>query len=408
MSPHNSRTILGILFALAFMASTLAGSALAQTESTLYNFTGGSDGGTLYGGRLIFDPSGNLYGIAIFGGINKNGVVYELSPAAGGGWTQTVLYSFLGGSDGSNPEGALVFDSLGNLYSGTYAGGTHGLGTIFELSPVSGGGWAEKILYNFAGGTDGANSNGSLVFDAAGSLYGTTILGGINTMGTVFQLSPATGGTWTETVLFTCSQAVGGLPHGDVVFDSKGNFYTALTNFGPFNAGAILRLKLVDGRWRTGLIYSFKDYANGEFPFGDLAITPQGRLYGAVASGGSHDLGAIFALEPQAGSSVWKETIVHSFGGKGDGVFGGNSLSVVLDAAGNLYGVTDAGGTTRYGVAYKLTPGDTGVMKETILYTFNETIGDPIADPVLDSFGNLYGPANLGTGSAGDVYEIIP
>jgi uncharacterized repeat protein (TIGR03803 family) len=395
-----------LVFALAVTIPALNVSAFSQTENTLYNFTGGSDGGTPYGGRLIFDPSGNLYGIAIFGGINDNGVIYELSPAAGGGWTQTVLYSFLGGSDGSNPEGALVFDSLGNLYGGTYAGGTHGQGTIFELSPVSGGGWTEKILYNFAGGTDGANSNGSLTFGPDGSLYGTTVLGGINGMGTVFQLSPATGGTWTETVLFTCSQAVGGEPHGDVVFDSKGNFYTALINDGPFNAGAILRLKLVDGTWRTGLIYSFKDDANGGFPLGDLAITPQGRLYGAVETGGSHDLGAIFALEPQAGGSVWKETIVHSFGGKGDGRYSAASLSVVLDAAGDLYGVTDAGGTTRYGVAYKLTP-DTGVMKETILYTFNKTIGQPIADPVLDSFGNLYGPASLGTDGFGDVYEII-
>lgn len=407
MSRLNPRTILSVFFALAFITFTLAGSAFGQTESTIYNFTGGSDGGTPYGGRLIFDPSGNLYGIAIFGGINNNGVVYELSPAAGGGWTQTVLYSFLGGSDGSNPEGALVFDSLGNLYGGTYAGGTHGLGTIFELSPVSGGGWTEKVLYNFAGGADGANSNGSLIFDATGSLYGTTVLGGINGIGTVFQLSPATGGAWTEAVLFTCSQAVGGEPHGNVVFDSRGNFYTALVNDGPFNAGAILRLKFVDGTWRMGLIYSFKDDVNGGFPLGDLAITPQGRLYGATETGGSHDLGAIFALERPAGSSVWKETIVHSFGGKGDGRFGGASLSVVLDAAGNLYGVTDAGGTTRYGVAYKLTAGDAGVMKETILCTFNKTIGQPTADPVLDSFGNLYGPASLGTDSAGDVYEII-
>jgi len=104
MSRHNPRTILGVFLILAFTTFTLAGSAFAQTESTLYNFTGGSDGGAPYGGRLIFDPSGNLYGIAIFGGINDNGVIYELSPAAGGGWTQTVLYSFLGGSDGSNPE----------------------------------------------------------------------------------------------------------------------------------------------------------------------------------------------------------------------------------------------------------------------------------------------------------------
>ena len=390
---------------LAFTVASLSASAFSQTESTLYNFTGGSDGGRPYG-RLIFDQSGNLYGTTISGGINNNGVVYELSPTAGGGWTQTVLYSFLGGSDGSGPEGALVFDSLGNLYGGTYAGGMHNLGTIFELSPASGGDWTEKVLYNFAGGADGANSNGSLVFDATGSLYGTTVLGGINGIGTVFQLSPASGGTWTEAVLFTCSQAVGGEPHGGVVLDNKGNFYTALINDGPFNGGAILRLRFVDGTWRTALIYSFKDDANGGFPLGDLAITPHGRLYGATETGGSRDLGAIFALEPQAGSSDWKETIVHSFGGEGDGRFGGASLSVVLDASGNLYGVTDAGGTARYGVAYKLTVGTGGVMKETILYSFNST-SQPVADPVLDSLGDLYGPSNLGADGSGDVYEII-
>ena len=105
---------------------------------------------------------------------------------------ETVIYSFVSpGHDGHTPYAAVVFDSVGNLYGATYLGGTHNFGTVYELSPVSGGGWVETVLHSFTGGLDGANPQAPLIIDASGNLYGTTILGGSSSQGTVFELSPS-------------------------------------------------------------------------------------------------------------------------------------------------------------------------------------------------------------------------
>src|ERR1017187_8224217 len=138
--------------------------------------TARTDGLIPYGG-LIFDAAGNLYGTTGYGGTNDLGTVFELTPAAGGTWTEQVLHSFGSGTDGAYPYAGLIFDGAGNLYGTTSGGGT-AHGTLFELTPAGGGTWTEQVLHNFGNGTDGAEPLASLIFDGAGNLYGTTSYGG--------------------------------------------------------------------------------------------------------------------------------------------------------------------------------------------------------------------------------------
>src|ERR1700678_487963 len=163
----------------------MAGTCMAtEPENVLHSFhPHGAYGSQPFGG-LIADSAGNLYGTTVEGGEydkgltgDRGGTVFELSPREGGGWTETVLHSFGNGADGSNPQGSLVFDAAGNLYGTTYSGGSPYAfgGTVFELSPTGDGHWNETVLHSFSGGgIDGLNpSSGSLIFDAAGNLYGT-------------------------------------------------------------------------------------------------------------------------------------------------------------------------------------------------------------------------------------------
>src|ERR1700730_791379 len=171
------------MFVAMFVAATLmtATRAAAQTERVLYNFNFNNNGagGTDPISNLIFDASGNLYGMTGTGGVYGNGTVFELTPGANG-WSETVLHSFQG-ADGSYPgrNGGLIFDKAGNLYGLANGGGAYGDGTVFELSPGAGGVWTTTVLHDFSyGGTDGFSPTGSLIFDAAGNLYGTTGWGG--------------------------------------------------------------------------------------------------------------------------------------------------------------------------------------------------------------------------------------
>jgi uncharacterized repeat protein (TIGR03803 family) len=181
----------------------LAGTIVASEakEAVLHNFGTGTDGAAAYG-RVISDSAGNLYGTTAFGGMSGSGVVFELTnPEAPGGWNEAVLYTFSGGSDGSQPYGGLIFDSAGNLYGTTFQGGASNAGTVYELTPGKGSAWTETVLYSFASGTDGLGPQSDLNFDQAGNLYGTTANGGSPGNGIVFQLTPGQGGAWTETVL---------------------------------------------------------------------------------------------------------------------------------------------------------------------------------------------------------------
>ncbi len=164
-------------------------------ETVLYRFIG-YPGGSQPNGGLVFDSQGNLYGttnLNWYGGESGYGTVFKLTP----GGTETVLYTFTGGADGANPLAGLIFDTEGNLYGTTRSGGTStscdgsGCGTVFKLTPDG----TETALYNFTGGADGSGPIGSLIFDKQGDLYGATEMGGSSGCngpgcGTVFKLTP--------------------------------------------------------------------------------------------------------------------------------------------------------------------------------------------------------------------------
>src|SRR5208282_1068891 len=210
--------------------------AKAQTEAVLYNFTGNPDGANPES-RLTADSAGNLYGTTYSGGLGS-GTVFELSPNSSGGWTETVLYNFCSESncgDGANPTYAYVtFDSQGNLYGTAYAGGANGYGVVYKLTPGQSG-WTETVLYSFANSPDGANPVNGLIMDAAGNLYGTTYAGGSGGNGSVFELTPS-GGNWTEEVIYNISSTYSGLAmdaHGNIV----GTTYRTVFKLKPNGSG---------------------------------------------------------------------------------------------------------------------------------------------------------------------------
>src|SRR6202521_4629703 len=222
---RGKRSSIGLRAALGiFSVTLLVTSTWAATQVTvLHNFGKGKDGSGSVA-SLIFDSAGNLYGTTEYGGPYNYGMVFELTPKAGGGWTEKVLHNFNNnGKDGGNPAGGLIIDATVNVYVTTAGGGIHGSGTVFELTPKAGGGWTEKVLHNFNNnGKDGGNPAGGLIFDATGNLYGTTAGGGIHGSGTVFELTPKAGGGWTEKVLhnFNNNGKDGTAPPAGVIFDA--------------------------------------------------------------------------------------------------------------------------------------------------------------------------------------------
>jgi uncharacterized repeat protein (TIGR03803 family) len=189
-------------------------------ENVLYRFSGGADGSYING--VIFGPDGNLYGTALYGGENNNGTVFELMNT-GSGWALKVLHTFQGGDDGFNPAGGLIFDQAGNIYGTTAAGGPDFGGTVFKLTP-SGGSWTLSSVYGFSG-LEECGPYASLSMDAAGNLYGTTYCDGVDQYGTAFKLTPSNG-SWTYTSLhdFT-GGSDGGYPYSSVILDASGNAY---------------------------------------------------------------------------------------------------------------------------------------------------------------------------------------
>jgi uncharacterized repeat protein (TIGR03803 family) len=399
------------LIAIATLCLTVA--AAAQTEKFLHSFNNnGTDGYGPYYGGLVSDASGNLYGTtALGGGDIQAGTVFELSHRAAG-WSERVLYSF-SGADGRNPEGALTFDAAGNLYGTTAAGGANNnSGTVFELSPKAGA-WMEKVLYNFgANSTDGQFLFGAVTLDSAGNVYGVTGNGGTYGHGTVFELSPLSSGTWTETILLNFEYSNGAYPQGTLIFDTTGNLYGTTAQGGLAGNGVVFELSPSSrGGWTETILYNFDSSQGPVFPAAGVIMDSAGNLYGTGSGGGAFNSGAAFKLSPSGGT--WTETTMHSFNSRlGDGSF---PRGLTMDSAGNFYGTTAEGGNTGCfshgcGIVFKLTPSGNS-WTETILHRFgNGTDGeDPRSSVVLDAAGNLYGTTvSGGAFGLGTAFEIVP
>jgi uncharacterized repeat protein (TIGR03803 family) len=260
---------------------------------------------------VVRDSAGNLYGTAVGGGPYYGGVAFELSPGASG-WSYTDLHDFDGEGgrkDGKYPYAGLKFDAAGNLY-GTTVNGDLGYGAVFELKPDGSGGWKEKILYWFKGkpAGDGEQPSADVIFDSSGNLYGTTSAGGIwnsacaGGCGIVFKLSPRPSGQWKEGILYKFSQATDGAnPTSRVVFDKAGNIYgTAGGGIGSCGGGCGVVYKLApqaNGKWKYSVLHKF-NFSDGGYPGGGLIFDEKGNLYGTASIGGPGGAGVVFEITP--------------------------------------------------------------------------------------------------------------
>jgi uncharacterized protein YceK len=310
----------------------------AWKESVLYRFSSGTDGASPTGG-FVSDVHGSLYSMTYAGGAGTCvsgygcGTVYRLDPPANGSksWTETVLYAFSGGADGGTPEAGLTMDAAGNLYGATSYGGNLGCaggigcGVIFELSPPSSGqtAWTETVLYTFQGGTDGAFPQPPPVFGAKAVLLGTAESGGTTGCGfgcgTVFQLTPPKKGqtAWAFSVLYSLQGAPdGAYLNSGLVPDGSGSYVTGTFYGGtgscafsgaPAGCGAILKLvppAKKGAPWTESVVYSLPSQANGAVLGAPVLVDAAGAIYGGTFTGGDpkycsgNGCGVAFSLVP--------------------------------------------------------------------------------------------------------------
>ncbi|HEX4077656.1 MAG TPA: choice-of-anchor tandem repeat GloVer-containing protein [Rhizomicrobium sp.] len=382
----------------------------AGAEKILHTFQGGSDGIAPWG-VLIRDKTGNLYGTTAGGGGGMGcndgsdgcGIVFRIAPDA----TEAVLHAFAGGCDGAFPFSGLVADKTGNFYGTTVSGGTcnsdQGDGTVYKLAPDG----TETVVYAFMGGSDGYGPNG-LTADEKGNLYGMTSAGGngpgCNNIGCglVFEITPK----GKETVLYNFQGGSDGAePYGNVIRDAVGNLFGTTADGGSSGCGGGgcgTVFKLAPDGTET-ILYAFQGGSDGEFPQNGVVADSAGNLYGTTAGGGGELVGTIFEVTP-AGI----ESVLYSFARESGGYY--PEAGLIFDKAGNLYSTTSYGGgagckaSGGCGAAFMLAPDGS----ETVLYGFKGHRGrEPSAGLLLGKHGDLYGTTNEGGDeNNGVVFEL--
>jgi uncharacterized repeat protein (TIGR03803 family) len=388
------------LTALSVLLLGSAQRAYAQTETVLYAFQGGTDGEQPGFGVPVMDKQGNLYGATLQGGAYGLGTAWKLTPSG----SETILWSFGNGTDGAQPVG-MAMDKAGNLYGVTVEGGAYGLGTAFKITPTG----TESVLWSFGNGTDGASPTRGVVLDKQGDVYGTAIAGGTYGMGTVFEITPAGaettlwnfganpddqptpqglilakngniygmglgvsqgphlkyGDVWeltpsgAETVLYSFDPLHtkdGDWPTAAPVMDKKGNlFSTCHSGLSKSTAGTVFELK---PSGKEKVLRDFDAPVDGSSLYGGIALDDAGNIYGASYDGGTNNGGTVYELSPKG-----KITVLHDFAGGGTDGWG-STAGVALDDAGNVYGTTMYGGGTSCeingasgcGTVFKITP----------------------------------------------------
>ena len=361
---------------------------MMATENVLYNFANPPDA---YGPKcnLVLDAAGNMYGTTFSGGANNLGAVFKVTPAG----TESVVYSFAGGVDGSHPIAGLFFDKkTGNFYGTTVSGGATNTGTVFMLTPTG----TETVLYSFKGGLDGANPYASVVKVGA-NLFGTTYNGGAHGYGTVFKVTAA----GKETVLHDFDSSFptrdGSFPYAGLTLN-KGVLYGTTTLGGASNLGIVYSIT------KTGaytLLYSFKGGStDGQSPNAGVTFDKSGNLYGTTYGGGADNAGVVYKLGGTVG-----DTVLHHFArNSADGI---NPYASLIFIKGNLYGTTLQGGSANAGTVFKITPGGT----ETVLHTFTGGADgyNPYSALVLGAKNTFYSTTlQGGTSNLGTVFKLIP
>jgi len=366
-----------LLVAFVVIASALLSPAQAQTFKLVWDFNQNYGAGTEPYAGVIRDAAGDLFGTASAGGRARCGVVYEINRLG-----NEPHYAFQTRPDGCTPMGSLARDNAGNFYGTTTAGGVYGWGAIFKIDRSG----HETVLYSFPSDLGFAYN---VILDSQGNLYGT--LSGTGSNGQVYKLDA--GGHYS--VIHTFSS---GHPGGYLVPSGGSILYGTTCGVG---AGTIFSLDVVSGQYTT--LYSF-DGEDGDSPAGRLLLDSQGNLYGATNLGGMFNSGTVFKLD-----SARHLTVLYNFTGGADGLHPGGG--VVKDAAGNLFGTTEEGGSQLClnggcGVVYKVDPAG----NQTVLHMFEGSDGEePIGELLMDPSGNLFGVTVFGgVAGPGVLYELTP
>jgi uncharacterized repeat protein (TIGR03803 family) len=384
------------------------GARATSKEKVIYSFTGQSDGSDP-SSPLTLDSTGNLFGSAAS---SNYGTLFRLTPIANGQWKEISFYSFQGGSNGAYPTGGIILGANGTFFGVTAGGGAYSQGIVFELSLPS----VQQliVLYSFQQESNYGTNPDSLIRDQAGNFYGTTLNGGSQGLGTVFELSPGSGGSWTYQEIFTFSYGgsyaqYGAYPYGALTMDAAGNLYGTTFEGGVYGGGAVFELTNTSHGWKESLLYNFTGGDNGDGPLAGVVFDSQGNLYGTTLYGGSDEVGTVFQLTPTRRG--WVHHVLHSFTG---GLDGGSPYygSLAVDAAGSLYGTTKYGGDAQLGTVFKLARSPRShKWKETVLHSFTGAPDgiNPLFGVVLDPNGNLYGTTPTGgIDDLGVVFEITP
>lgn len=397
-------TILGVVL----LAATCA---WGGTETVLYSFSGGSDGA--YGGGLpARDSSGTLYGTTLEGGSCGDGTVFKLL----GDGTKTVLYNFCG-SDGSDPFGDVTLDSSGTIYGTTYAGGSNDCGTVWELS-----GSTLTTLHTFTCGNDGGSPWAGVIRDKSGNLYGTTFGGGTSNSGVAYEIS--TSGTFSVIHNFcpdNCIHRTDGVNPNALAIDTAGNLYGTTSYGGDFNCtdgngsgcGTVFEILKSRGGWREKVLHSFR-YRDGITPLAGptLATTKVGKkmqnvIFGVTYLGSGNTGGNVFEMIKSKGGYSFK--VIHALTGS-EGCCSTHTLTI---ARGKLYGTASLGGSGG-GTVFKLVQKGKS-WSGTVVYSFTGGSDGkyPISGVAADSSGNLYGEAQGGGSTncyagCGVVYRVTP
>ena len=407
-APIRLGTLTRALSFLLVLAVLIMAGALSQAQSNftiIHYFTGPDGDGP--NSTPTLDSQGNLYGTT-WGGGDQCGNVYELEHV-NGSWIMHPRYTFTGQLDGCEPFGAVTIGPDGTLFGTTEIRGAGGHGTLFNVRPPAHAVCAtpfcpgtDTTLHSFAGSpSDGAESLAGVVFDLQGNLYGTTYSGGTYGGGTVYEATRS-GSTWNVSVIhsFGSPDNDGNRPYAGVVLDSAGNIYGTTMLGGVYTCGTVFELTPSEGGWTETLLHSFPGGADGCAPQAGLVFDRAGNLYGATY------YGTIFELSRQGGG--WNFTTIYTFPENGAG--SGPASSLAIDAAGNLYGANVVGGTYNYGNVWELSPSSGGGWTYTDLYDFTRHGDDgayPYAGvAVTGPGGYLYGTAGRGARNRGIIYQI--
>jgi len=378
--------------------------AIAATESVIANFNPNAGvSGAYPGAAMIFGPDGSLYSTASGGGCGGAlhcGTLFQLTPSQGS-FTFTPVYYFC--DDQAPPQGQPCLagawpqagvitddavDSSHSFYTTTLYGGTYDYGIVTKITPPAQGqtAWTGAVIYEFTGGVDGGFPLAALIADKSGALYGTTTVGGINNAGVVFKVTPPGSGQtqWTETTIwsFAGGASDGSYPVGGLIADKNGALYGTTYSGGYWASGTVFQL-VPPGQgqsaWTENLLWEFLgttiEGSDGAFPSATLLMDASGNLFGTTSAGGQllND-GTVFELSPPTEQNpYWAETILWNFSGKTGALpYGG----LIMDKNGKLYGTTYSGGLANDkqfgGVAFRLNPPTKKktTWSETVLYKF--------------------------------------